>query len=99
MTRDQVTAILRAHEAELRAAGIEALDLFGSVARGEERPDSDVDLACRISEDAVVTLFDFAGLRIKLEDMLQRPVDLVERDMLRGRLRRHAEPDMTPVFG
>jgi len=82
----------------LRAAGIEALDLFGSVARGEAGPDSHVDLACRIADKAVVTLLNFAGLQMQLEDLLQRPVDLVERHMLKGRLRQHAEPDMIPVF-
>jgi predicted nucleotidyltransferase len=44
---EHVIAILRAHETELRQAGIMRLSLFGSVARGEERADSDVDLAAR----------------------------------------------------
>ena len=42
--RDEVVAQLRAHEAELRARGVEGLFLFGSVSRGEERAGSDVDL-------------------------------------------------------
>ena len=41
----RVVAILRAHEAELREAGIRRLSLFGSVARGDNEADSDVDLA------------------------------------------------------
>lgn len=98
MTRDDVLTRLRAHEAELRAAGIEALDLFGSVARGEERPDSDVDLACRISDEKVVTLFDFAGLHLKLEEVLGVDVDLIESGRGRERFRRTVKRDLVPVF-
>ena len=99
MTRDEVTAVLRAHEAELRAAGIEALDLFGSVARGEERPDSDVDLACRLTEDAKIGLFQFAGLKLRMEDVLGRSVDLVTIGMLKGRFGDNARRDLQRVFG
>ena len=48
MDREQVIARLRAHERELRAAGVVQLSLFGSVARGEARPDSDVDVAVKL---------------------------------------------------
>ncbi len=43
VTRDEVLAILRAHRAELAAFGVKSLALFGSFARDEDRPDSDVD--------------------------------------------------------
>ena len=99
MTRDQVTAILRAHEAELRAAGIEALDLFGSVARGEERPDSDVDLACRLNQKAGIGLIKFAGLQIMLEELLGTKVDLVTMKVFNGRIAEHASRSRMPVFG
>ena len=42
--QDQVAALLKAHEDELRAQGVQGLFLFGSVGRGEERAGSDVDL-------------------------------------------------------
>jgi hypothetical protein len=42
--RDQVIAVLRAHEGELRARGVQGLVLFGSLGRGKERAGSDVDL-------------------------------------------------------
>jgi predicted nucleotidyltransferase len=44
MERDEVIATLRAHEREIRAAGVVRLSLFGSTVRGEDRPDSDIDL-------------------------------------------------------
>ena len=44
MDRESILATLRAHESELKAAGLLHLRLFGSVARGDDTPDSDVDL-------------------------------------------------------
>ncbi len=44
MTREQVLSRLREHEAELKAAGVVRLSLFGSTARDDRRPDSDIDL-------------------------------------------------------
>ena len=55
--------------------GVEKLYLFGSRARGEERPDSDYDFL--ISKGKVQTLFLHAALCQALEDVLQAPVDLV----------------------
>jgi predicted nucleotidyltransferase len=46
-SRSELLALLRAHEAELRARGVETLTLFGSMARGDVTGDSDVDLAVR----------------------------------------------------
>ncbi|GAA4685374.1 nucleotidyltransferase family protein [Frondihabitans cladoniiphilus] len=57
-----------------------ALAVFGSVARREERPDSDVDFLVDPDDDA--TLFDLAQLEIDLEALLDRPVDVVSRRSL-----------------
>lgn len=60
--------------------------LFGSVARGEDEPGSDVDLLVDFSEDA--SLFDEIGLRLALRDLLGVDVDVVGSDSLRGSFRR-----------
>lgn len=99
MTRDDVLTRLRAHEAELRAAGIEALDLFGSVARGDAGPDSDVDLACRLRPGSGVGLLEFVGLQQAMEDWLGRPVDLVSSRAMKGRFGDYARRDLLRVFG
>lgn len=52
MEKDRIIARLRDHESELRAAGVASLSLFGSVARGDDRPSSDLDIALRLSPDA-----------------------------------------------
>jgi hypothetical protein len=64
--------------------GVRSLGVFGSWARGDARPDSDVDL---LVEFEVTTFRRYMGLRFHLEDLLGRRVDLVTRPALRPRLR------------
>jgi predicted nucleotidyltransferase len=52
--------------------------IFGSVARGEDRPGSDIDLL--VDFDADATYFDLVGLRLDLEELLSLPVDVVHDD-------------------
>jgi len=65
MTNDlaeQMIAILRAHEMELRDSGTRHLSLFGSVSRGEADSDSDVDLAAKLEPDSRIGHFALAAL-------------------------------------
>jgi uncharacterized protein len=50
MTRDEVLAIVQAHQEELAQLGVKSLDLFGSVARDQARVDSDVDFLVELSK-------------------------------------------------
>ncbi len=59
--------------------------VFGSVARGEDEPGSDLDLLVDFSDDA--TLLDEVGLRLALQDLLRIEVDVVAADTLRGEVR------------
>ena len=59
--------------------------IFGSVARGEDEPESDVDLLVEFTDEA--SLLDEIGLRLALADLLQVGVDVVAVDSLRGRMR------------
>jgi hypothetical protein len=52
MRKADVIATLRAHEAELRSAGVQLLSVFGSVARGDATDASDVDVVIRLSPEA-----------------------------------------------
>jgi len=96
MTRDEVLAKLRAHEAELRAAGVEALRLFGSVARDEARVDSDVDLM--IDGASRLSLFDIMDVRDRCVMIVGRKVDLGERSAMRPRVRKRIDPETGQVF-
>jgi uncharacterized protein len=76
LTRDEAIRRLLAAEAEIRALGVNRLALFGSVLRGEARPDSDVDILVEFSPGAK-TFDRFLELSELLEDRLERRVELV----------------------
>jgi predicted nucleotidyltransferase len=71
--------------AELASLGVRSLDLFGSVARGDSGPDSDVDLLVEFAEP--IGLFHFFRVQKRLEQVLGRRVDLVMRDAVKRQLR------------
>jgi uncharacterized protein len=81
LTRDQAIRRLLAAEAEIRALGVKRLALFGSVLRGEARPDSDVDILVEFSPGAK-TFDRFLDLSELLEDRLERRVELVTLEAL-----------------
>lgn len=72
-------AILRQHAPELRKAGVEHLNVFGSLVRGEAGPDSDIDLAIDVAPDADLSLLDVVGIKKVAEDLLDRCVDVGTR--------------------
>jgi uncharacterized protein len=76
LTRDQAIRRLLAAEAEIRALGVNRHALFGSVLRGEARPDSDVDILVELSPGAK-TFDRFLELSELLEERLERRVELV----------------------
>ena len=76
MDRDQVLAILRSHEPELRAAGVEHLRLFGSGARGDQTQESDVDVAAIMSTTKKWSFLTLGGVQMDLTDWLGVKVDL-----------------------
>lgn len=98
MTREEAIARIKPHEAELRAAGIVSLALFGSIARGDSREDSDIDLMCETDRNSRIDLISFAGIQRRLEQYIARPIDLVERHFMRPRIKARAEADMVPIF-
>jgi predicted nucleotidyltransferase len=89
---------LRDRKDEWRRRGVAKLWVFGSVVRGDARPDSDVDVVVEFDPAARVTLTGFARLRQDLEDTLGLPVDLAEWRTLKPRVRETAEHDAVAVF-
>jgi uncharacterized protein len=83
---DTVLETIRARRDEIEARyGIRLLGVVGSVARGEERADSDVDIAFSLSGSS--TLFKLARAQFELEEALSRPVDLVDTEGMRREAR------------
>jgi|HubBroStandDraft_6_1064221.scaffolds.fasta_scaffold121476_1 predicted nucleotidyltransferase len=101
MERDHVLAALKAHEQELRTAGVESASLFGSVARGEDSA-NDVDVAVRLGES-----FSAPGLRYfsrlselegQLSDILGCKVDVIEEPVRKKRFQTEIDRDRAIAF-
>lgn len=95
---ERVIATLRAHEAELRQAGIRHLSLFGSVARGDARADSDVDLLVDLDPEARIGLFALGALERRLGELVGRPVELLPEPVEKPRLKAKIERDRRLAF-
>ncbi len=85
MTREEVQRRLSEHRRELAQLAVRSLDIFGSVARGEATPGSDVDLL--VEFDRSIGLFHFFRVQRRLEQILGCGVDLVMRDAVKPQLR------------
>jgi hypothetical protein len=96
INKDDVLATLRAHEAELKSAGIMRLSVFGSVARGETG--NDVDLLAAFDDAHRLSLVDVVGLEQLLEDLLGADVDLVQEGTLKDGLRQRVEQEAVRAF-
>jgi predicted nucleotidyltransferase len=69
---------------------IREIALFGSAARGELTPESDIDVAVTFADDAHWSLFEFAKIQLELTDLFGRDVDLVEKSAIRNPFRRRS---------
>ncbi len=96
--RERIVTALKAHEPWLRARGVIALALFGSVARGAAGRDSDVDILVEIDPDRPFSLVDLASLKHELSDLLDRPADVTIMSDLRPFLRDAILADRLPIF-
>lgn len=98
MDRNAAIARLKAHETELRAMGVSALSLFGSVARGEARTNSDIDLAARFDPAAKVGMVKYGTILERLRTVLHAPVDLVGEPARTARMQAEIDRDRATVF-
>lgn len=98
MDRSTAITLLKPHEAELRAMGVSGLSLFGSVARGDAGPKSDVDLAARFDPAAEVGMFKYGAILARLRTVLRAPVDLVGEPARTARMQAEIDKDRALVF-
>jgi predicted nucleotidyltransferase len=96
--KQQILDRLRAHQQELNRAGIVRLAVFGSVARGESSPESDVDLMGDFDRAKRLTLLDMAGLESRLTEIVGIRVDLADRKMLKDQVKLQAEREALLAF-
>jgi len=92
----EVVARIRAHGPELAARyGVTHIDVFGSFARGEQRPDSDVDLIVEVAEPTLETVF---GSERRLGEILGRKTEAGSLRAVNPRVRKSVEEDLVHVW-
>ena len=98
MDRQSVIAILKKHQAELQRQGVQHAALFGSVARGDARPGSDIDIMIDLDPEARLGVYDYVGLKEYIAALFDGPVDVVSREGLKPYLRPAALNDAVYAF-
>ena len=95
MKRSTVISRIRKHRAQLTKLGVKSLSIFGSVARGEERADSDVDIL--VEFDGRATFDRFMDTKFYLEELLDCKVDPVVPQAIKPRMKPHVMQDLIQV--
>ena len=99
MTREDVLQVLRDHEAELRERGVIHAALFGSLARGEAGPKSDIDIMVEFDPEAPITMWSYVGVIRYVQGLFgRRRTDVVNRLGLNKYIRPAAERDAVHAF-
>jgi len=96
--RDEIVRTLKAREADPRAQGVTHAAVFGSLARNEQGPNSDIDIRVDLDPTVVLTMFDYAGLKDYVASLFKGRVDVIDRDALKPRLRPRVAADSIYAF-
>jgi predicted nucleotidyltransferase len=98
MDSSEALDTLRRSEQALRGRGVKHAALFGSVARGSNRRDSDIDVLIEIDPDAGMTIYEYVELKDYIAGLFDRPVDVVNREGLKSHIRPAAMADAIYAF-
>jgi len=98
MDREEIIKTLREHRESLAQFHVRSLSIFGSVARGEARPVSDVDILVEFEPGARVGLFAFARLQRRLQEILDMEVDLATPKALHKALKKNILEEAVNAF-
>jgi len=98
MVREDVIATLRSHEPELRQRGVRRAALFGSMARDEATPASDIDIMIELEPDSHIGVYGYVAIMHYLADLFPMPVDVANRSTLKPHVRPSAERDAMYAF-
>lgn len=101
MTREEVLQVLKDHELELKERGVAHAALFGSLARGEAGPKSDIDVLISFDPEAPVTLWDYVSLKRTVSSMLKRAgrkIDVIDLDGMSKYVRPSVEREAVYAF-
>ena len=98
MRRDEAIAKLKRTEVAVRALGATSLYLYGSTARDEARPDSDVDVFIAYDPGKKFSILHLVGVQQGLSERLSAEIDIATRDGLHRRLRKRIEQSAIQIF-
>jgi uncharacterized protein len=96
--RERIIATLRAHQTEPRRRGVCRAALFGSLARGESKRTSDIDILIELDSQAPVGLFEYVGITQHLAGLFPVRVDVANRSSLKPLVRPSIERDALCAF-
>lgn len=93
--KNKVLTLLKEHIKEIREFNIQKISIFGSVARDQETPQSDIDILIKFNGPASFDLY--MDLKFFLEDLLGRKVDLITEDAIRNEIKHYVDKDLIRV--
>ncbi|MFO1037201.1 MAG: nucleotidyltransferase domain-containing protein [Geminicoccaceae bacterium] len=96
--RERTVAALRAMEGDLRRRGVLGLGLYGSLARAEATPSSDVDLLLTVERGAPFTLLDMSEVRLLVADRLGRDAGVVVDEDVSPEFRQRIADDLVTIY-
>ena len=98
MTRDEIIARLRASADAIKAEGVTKLAIFGSRARDDARPDSDIDVLVEVAPDSKFSLLNLIGVEHIIKDVTGLPAQATMRRSLDPRMAERIADDIVEVF-
>jgi uncharacterized protein len=98
MNGQEIIARLRENERALRARGVSHAALFGSRARGEDRPDSDIDIMIEVDPSALIGVYEYVALKDFIAGLFDGSVDVVSREGLKPYVRPAVTTDAIYAF-
>jgi len=96
--REKIIATLRAHQAELHRRGVRHAALFGSIARGQGKRTSDIDILIELDPQAPIGLFEYVGITQYLADLFPFRIDIANGSSLKPLVRPSIERDALYAF-
>jgi predicted nucleotidyltransferase len=98
MTRDDIIAAIRKNADAIKAEGVTKLAIFGSRVRGDNRPDSDIDVLIEIEPDMSFSLLNLIDVEHIIEDATGLQAQATMRRSLPPRFAQRIADDIVEVF-